>query len=141
MEKVKKMKVFNDLTKNEEEFNNFVQKQIKDDNNLREYLDNCNHKEFTFTILNLGTLLNTVATYFGFVKKQLDDAIVLNENLRNRKISKIVKDLNEKINDRYDFEKDTNVIESVVLYQGELYVYINKSKFIRTLEIKSIISL
>ena len=49
--------------------------------------------------------------------------------------------LNEKINDRYDFEKDTNVIESVVLYQGELYVYINKSKFIRTLEIKSIISL
>ena len=49
--------------------------------------------------------------------------------------------LNEKINDRYDFEKQTNVIESVILYNEELYVYINKSKFIRTLEIKSIISL
>lgn len=135
------MKVFNDLTENEEEFHNFIQKQIKDDNNLRKYLDNCNHKEFTFTILSVGTLLNTVATYFGFVKEQLDDAITLNENLRSRKISKIIKDLNEKINNRYDFEKDTTVIESVVLYQGELYVYINKSKFVRTLEIKSIISL
>lgn len=135
------MKIFNDFTENEEEFKNFVQKQIKDDNNLRKYLDNCNHKEFTFTILNLGTLLNTVATYFNFVKEQLDEAITLNENLRSRKISKIVKDLNEKINDRYDFEKQTNVIESVILYNGELYVYINKSKFIRTLEIKSIISL
>lgn len=135
------MKVFNDLTEDEEEFQNFIQKQIKDDNNLRKYLDNCNHKEFTFTILSVGTLLNTVATYFGFVKEQLDDAITLNENLRSRKISKIIKDLNEKINNRYDFEKDTTVIESVVLYQGELYVYINKSKFVRTLEIKSIISL
>lgn len=135
------MKIFNDFTENEEEFKNFVQKQVKDDNNLRKYLDNCNHKEFTFTILNLGTLLNTVATYFNFVKEQLDEAITLNENLRSRKISKIVKDLNEKINDRYDFEKQTNVIESVILYNGELYVYINKSKFIRTLEIKSIISL
>ena len=135
------MKVFNDLTENEEEFHDFIQKQIKDDNNLRKYLDNCNHKEFTFTILSVGTLLNTVATYFGFVKEQLDDAITLNENLRSRKISKIIKDLNEKINNRYDFEKDTTVIESVVLYQGELYVYINKSKFVRTLEIKSIISL
>lgn len=135
------MKVFNDLTENEEEFKNFIQKQIKDDNNLRKYLDSCNHKEFTFTILSVGTLLNTVATYFGFVKEQLDDAITLNENLRSRKISKIIKDLNEKINNRYDFEKDTTVIESVVLYQGELYVYINKSKFVRTLEIKSIISL
>ena len=135
------MKIFNDFTENEEEFKNFVQKQVKDDNNLRKYLDNCNHKEFTFTILNLGTLLNTVATYFNFVKEQLDEAITLNENLRSRKISKIVKDLNEKINDRYDFEKQTNVIESVILYNEELYVYINKSKFIRTLEIKSIISL
>lgn len=130
---------FNNITE-EEEFNDFIQKQIEDDNNLKKYLDNCNHKEFTFTILNLGTVLNTIATYFGFVKEQLDEAIQ-DENIRKRKIQKIIRDLNEKVNDRYDFDKDTVIIESVVLYKGELYVYINKMKFIRSIEIKSVISL
>lgn len=135
------MKIFNNLTENEEAFKIFMDKQQEDDNNVKKYLNDCSHKDFVFTLIRLGTLLNTVATYTGFVQEQLNNAIKLDNNLRNRKISKIVKDLNEKINDKYNFEKSTTIIESVVLYDNELYMFINQFKFIKTLEVKEIVAL
>lgn len=135
------MKIFKDLTEDEEGFKVFIEKQKNDDNNVRKFLENCNHKDFVFTLMRLGTLLNTVATYTGFVQEQLNNAISLEGNLRNRKISKIVKDLNEKINEKYGFEKNKSIVEFIVLYDGELYMFINQAKFIKELEMKTIVAL
>ena len=135
------MKIFKDLTEDEESFKIFIEKQRNDDDNVRKFLENCGHKDFVFTLMKLGTLLNTVATYIGFVQEQLNDAIPLEGNLRNRKISKIVKDLNEKINEKYDFEKNKSIVELIVLYNGELYMFINQSKFIKELEMKTVVAL
>lgn len=135
------MKIFKDLTDNEEEFKDFIEKQNENDSNVKEFLKNCGHKDFVFTLIRLGTLLNTIATYTSFVQEQLNSAILLEENSRNRKISKIAKDLNEKINEKYNFEKDVSVIELIVLYDGELYMFINQLKFIKNLEIKTTFAL
>ena len=130
------MKKFNDFTDDKESFEEFRKNQLEDDNALREYFNNCSHREFNFALLNLGTLLNTVSTYFSFVQEQVDEALTLGKQARDRRMNKIVNDLNEKINDRYDFDKDMRVIKGIVLYNNELYLYITKRIFIKTLQLK-----
>ena len=138
MEEIKMMKKFKDLTDDKEAFDAFVEMQHQDDEKLKEYFSQCSHKEFNFALLNIGTLLNTIATYFRFVQNQVDDTLKLQDKVKNRKMNKILKDLNEKINDRYDFDEDTRIIKGIVLYYNELYLYIEKCDFIKKLQLEDI---
>lgn len=126
------MKIYNDFTDDQESMNAFMNKQFEDDQRIKDYLDTCTHKEFNFAILNIGDLLKTISIYFGFIDPQIQEAIK-NKQATSRKMNKFIKDLNQKINLRYDLDEDLSIIENLVLYDGELYLFINKNKFLEVL--------
>lgn len=126
------MKIFNDFTDDQEGMNAFMNKQFEDDQKIKNYLDTCSHKEFNFAILNIGDLLKTISIYFGFIDPQIQEAIK-NKQGTSRKMNKFIKDLNQKINLRYELDEDLNIVENLVLYNGELYLFINKNKFLEIL--------
>ena len=131
------MKLFRDLTEQEEEMQVFKKKKYDDDENVKKYLENCSHKEFNFAILHLGVFLDTVATYSDFMDDYLDKIIKSEEN-KDKKLNKFLRDLNKKINNEYNFPKDTFLVEEGVLFDGELYLFINKSHFLKTIDIKNL---
>lgn len=126
------MKIYNDFTDDQESMNAFMNKQFEDDQRIKDYLDTCTHKEFNFAILNIGDLLKTISIYFGFIDPQIQEAIK-NKQATSRKMNKFIKDLNQKINLRYDLDEDLSIVENLVLYDGELYLFINKNKFLEVL--------
>ena len=50
----------------------------------------------------------------------------------------ILKELNKKINLRYDFDDDIEIVPSLYTYQGRGYIYIDKSTFVKLLYDKDI---
>lgn len=128
------MKLFKDLTDNTEDMMEFKKKQDQDDENLKKYFMNCTHKELVSSIMHLGTLFDTVAVYFHF----LDVEAMINANGRDRKINKALNDLNKKINLEYEFDDNIAIVEEGVLYDGEIYLFINKCQFVKTMQLKEL---
>lgn len=123
---MKKFYIFDE----EEDFDNFVQAQHEDDNKLKEMFLKMSHREFQFALTNIGMMLNIVLQYFAFEEQRVKDVQKLaKEKTRNRKVNKMIKELNEKINLRYDFDEKTAIIPSMCLYNNEAYLIINKSLF------------
>lgn len=133
------MNFFRDLSDDVEGFKDFEKKRSDDDEKIKKYFEECNHKDFISALLHLGSLLDTIAIYCDFVRDQLQEAIE-NNNSRNqkRKFNKFVRDLNEKINLEYDFPDDTITIEEIILFDGELFLFFDKSNFIKNVGLKKI---
>lgn len=131
------MKLFRDLTEQEDEIAEFKKKQFDDDENIKRYLENCSHKEFNFAILHLGVFLDTVATYTTFMGEYLEKIIRSNGN-KDKKLNKFLRDLNKKINNEYGFSDDILLVEEGVLFDNELYLFINKSHFMKIMEISNL---
>ena len=125
------MKIFRDLTDNVEEMEDFNKKVHDDDAKLQKYFETCSHKEFISCIIDIGVLLDSVATYFDFLNPKMALAIGGDEDKRSRKINKYLNDLNHKINEEYGFDKNTFIVEEGVLYDNHVYLFINKSQFIK----------
>lgn len=140
MEKeVNKMKLFKNLSDDPEAIKNFTKKQFDDDEKLKKYFDQCTHKEFVSAIMHLGTLFDITTTYLDFILPQINEAIqTLEGNALDRKMNKYIKDLNLRINSEYNFDKDVVVIEKGVLFDEQLYLFINKSYFIKLFEINEL---
>lgn len=128
------MKIFKNITE-KDDFIDFEQKQLDDDQQIKKYFENCTHKQFISGLMHLGTLIDIMTTYLDFLKPQIDKAIKLSEVKRDRKINKYMKDLNERINMEYNFEKDVIIVEQCVLFEKELYLFFNKSRFIKMIEL------
>ena len=130
------MKLFKDLTNDEVGMNDFRKKIIDDDKKLLEYLENVSHKDMVFAIMHLGTLFDTIATYSFFMeeqnKKELD-----NENItsRNRKFNKYLNDLNKRIVSEYGLDENVFIIEEGVLYDREIYLFVNQCNFIKMMQL------
>ena len=113
-----------------EDFDEFMQAQHDDDNKLKEMFLEMSHKEFQFALINIGTMLNIVLQYFTFEEQKIKDIQQFNRaSTRSRKVNKMIKELNEKINLRYEFDEDTPIISSMCLYCDEAYLLINKTLF------------
>ncbi|MBR6515613.1 MAG: hypothetical protein IKT40_02025 [Bacilli bacterium] len=133
------MSFFRDLTDDIEGFKDFEKKRDDDDAKVKKYFDQCNHGDFVSSLLHLGSLLDTMGMYFDFINDQLEDARKMeNKRSQKRKINKFIKDLNEKINLEYDFDKDTVIIEEIVLFNDKFFVFFDKSHFIKTIGLKEI---
>lgn len=131
MEMVIKMKIFKHIT-NLEEFEDFKQKQTDDDKKIKLFFENhCDHKQFLSSLMHLGTLIDIITTYLDFLKPQIDKALTFDDPKRDRKLNKYMKDLNERINMEYGFYKDIVIVEQCILFEGELYLFFNKSRFIK----------
>ena len=124
------MKIFYNI-EDEEEFENFMAKQHDDDQLLKEKFENYSHREFNFCLINMGIMLDIIRGYFHFERDRITDDIMSLEKdkIKNRRINKIVRDLNEKINLRYEFDEDTMIVSSLAVYNDEAYLLINKSLF------------
>ena len=131
------MKLFRDLTEQNEEMAEFKKKQFDDDENIKKYLENCSHKEFNFAILHLGVFLDTVATYTTFMGEYLEQLINSKNQNKEKRFNKFLRDLNKKINNEYDFPDEVVLVEEGVLFDGELYLFINKSHFLKIMDINS----
>ena len=133
------MNFFRDLSDDTEGFKDFEKKRSDDDEKIKKYFDECNHKDFISAMLHLGSLLDTIAIYCDFSRNWLQEAIE-NNNSRSqkRRFNKFVRDLNEKINLEYDFPDDTITIEEIVLFDGELFLFFDKSNFIKNIGLKKI---
>lgn len=133
------MKLFKDLSEDVESAQDFKKKELYHDEKLKKYFDKCTHKEFISAIMHLGTLFDTITVYLSFIQPQIDDTIKnLEGNNRNRKMNKYIKDLNTRINSEYDFDEDTFVVEEAVLFDGELYLFINKCRFLKMFELNKL---
>lgn len=133
------MSFFRDLTDDEVGFQDFNKKQIDDDERLKQYFEKSNHKDFTFAILHLGVLLDTIATYCDFMKEQLQDmSQETSSRSLKRKANKFVKDINDRINSEYNFDDDTVIVEEMILFEDEFYLFFDKSHFIKTMGLQSI---
>ena len=127
---MRRMKIFYNI-EDEEEFENFMAKQHDDDQLLKEKFENYSHREFNFCLINMGIMLDIIRGYFHFERDRITDDIMSLETdkIKNRRINKIVRDLNEKINLRYEFDEDTMIVSSLAVYNNEAYLLINKSLF------------
>lgn len=130
------MKLFKDLSEDLEAVQDFNKKELDDDEKLKKYFDKCTHKEFISSLMYLGTLFDTITTYINFILPQIHDTIRNTEgNKRSRKMNKYLKDLNLRINSEYGFDKDTVIIEEGVLFDEQLYLFINKCRFLKMFEL------
>ena len=129
------MKLFKDLTDKTEDMMEFKKKQDHDDEMLKEYFLDCSHKEFVSAMINIGTLFDIISTYCSFLDM---NSLVNTTKSRDRKINKALNDLNKRINLEYDFDEEITIVQEGVLYQDEIYLFINKCQFIKIMEVKKL---
>lgn len=118
--------------KTEEEFDEFVKMQHDDDDKLKEIFANQSHRAFQYSLINIGVMLDIVRGYFYFEKQKLEESIIQleKEKVKNRRVNSMLKELNQKINLRFELDEDTVIIPSLVIYEDEGYLFINKSLFV-----------
>lgn len=121
--------------KTEEEFDAFVKQQHDDDDKLREMFNNQGHRAFQYSLINIGVMLDIVRGYFYFEKQKLEENIIKLEKdkVKNRRVNSMLKELNQKINLRFELDEDTVIIPSLVIYEDEGYLMINKTLFAQLL--------
>ena len=128
---MKRMKIFYNID-SEEDFENFIARQHDDDALLKEKFAEYSHRQFNFCLINIGIMLDIVRGYFHFERDRITNDIMSLEKdkIKNRRINKIVRDLNEKINLRYEFDEDTMIVPSLAVYNNEAYLLIDKCLFV-----------
>lgn len=121
--------------KTEEEFDAFVKQQHDDDDKLREMFNKQGHRAFQYSLINIGVMLDIVRGYFYFERKKLEENIIKLEKdkVKNRRVNSMLKELNQKINLRFELDEDTIIIPSLVIYEDEGYLMINKTLFAQLL--------
>lgn len=143
---MKKVKNRFEIITSEEDFQIKVEEQHKDDIELAELLSNLAdknmHKQFNFALLNLGTLMQTISVFFDLKQNEIEKILKLEkEQIKQRKITIIINEINEKINLKYDLDEETTIIKEIFAYDNESYIKINKTLFIQLLFGKGIIDI
>ena len=114
----------------EQEFDELMELQHSDDRMLQNKFQTLNHKGFNYLLLNVGQMLNIITTFFSFMSKYLEPKLNLEKDkVKEREVKKMIKDLNEKINLRFDLDEETRVIPCLIYYNNEPYLLINKCLF------------
>ena len=121
-----------------EKFGELGKSKIVDDKDvlffLQKVVDEEDDRRFNFILLNLGTLMKICAVELEFKSHEIDSYLKLEKsNTRERKMLFILKELNKKINLRYDFDEKTEIVPCLYTYQGRGYIYVDKFLFIKLL--------
>ncbi|MBO5180174.1 MAG: hypothetical protein J6B87_07520 [Clostridia bacterium] len=127
----------------EEKFNELFEDKIEDDRDVLDFLTQCyerkDDRRFNFTLLNLGTVMKICAIELELKGKEIEDYLKLDKDrTRDRKMAFILKELNRKINLRYDFDEGTEIVTCLYTYEGNGYIYVDKSTFCKLLFEKDI---
>lgn len=127
----------------EDKFNELYQSKLVDNAEvmkwLQKFIDDKDDRRFNFTLLNLGTVMKICAIELEFKAEEIEHSLSLEkERTRDRKMNFILKELNKKINLRYDFEDDIEIVPALYTYAGNGYIYVDKSTFVKLLYEKDI---
>lgn len=130
------VKYLHDVSK--EKFDELYESKLMDDKDaitwLQKFIDEGDDRRFNFTLLNLGTVMKICAIELDFKSEEIENNLKLEkERTRDRKMNFILKELNKKINLRYEFDDDTEIVPSMYTYEGKGYIYVDKSTFIKLL--------
>jgi len=123
----------------EEKFNELAQARYDDNQDVMSYLirlcNERNDRRFNFTILNLGEIMKICAIELNLKADEIEGYLKLEKSkIRDRRMNNIIKELNQKINLRFNFDEDTEIIPSLYTYQGVGYIYIDKIGFCNLLD-------
>lgn len=126
-----------------EKFEELGQKKIDDDKKVLDFLTECcnnnDDRRFNFTLLNLGTVMKICAIELELKQDEIENYLRLEkERTRDKKMAFILKELNKKINLRYDFTDDIEIIPCLYTYEGNGYIYVDKDLFCKLLYQKDI---
>lgn len=134
-------KYLHDIDK--EKFDELYKAKLEDNKDvmkwLQKFIDDGDDRRFNFTLLNLGTVMKICAIELEFKAEEIDNSLKLEKDkVRDRKMAFILKELNKKINLRYDFDEKTEIVPSIYTYEGRGYIYVDKSSFVKLLYGKDI---
>lgn len=126
-----------------EKFDELYQAKLEDNKDvmklLQKFIDDEDDRRFNFTLLNLGTVMKICAIELEFKAEEIENSLKLEKDkARDRKMAFILKELNKKINLRYDFDEKTEIVPSLYTYEGRGYIYVDKSSFVKLLYEKDI---
>ena len=127
----------------EDKFNELYEAKLADNKDvmiwLQKFIDEKDDRRFNFTLLNLGTVMKICAIELEFKQNEIEGVLDLKkERTRDRRMNFILKELNKKINLRYDFDEDIEIVPSLYTYKGRGYIYVDKSTFVKLLYEKDI---
>lgn len=127
----------------EEKFNELYEAKLSDNNDvmkwLQKFIDDKDDRRFNFTLLNIGTLMKICAIELEFKQDEIESTLQLEkERTRDRKMNFVLKELNKKINLRYDFDEEVEIVPSLYTYKERGYIYIDKTTFVKLLYEKDI---
>ena len=127
----------------ENRFKELAQDKIDDDKKVLDFLTKCCDKEddrrFNFTLLNLGTIMKICAIELELKQDEIEHYLKLDkERTRDKKMNFILKELNKKINLRYELDEDVEVVPFLYTYKGNGYIYVDKGLFCNLLHEKDI---
>lgn len=127
----------------EEKFHELYEAKLEDNKDvmkwLQKFIDDKDDRRFNFTLLNIGTLMKICAIELEFKQDEIEHTLQLEkERTRDRKMNFVLKELNKKINLRYDFDEEIEIVPSLYTYEGRGYIYIDKSTFVKLLYEKDI---
>lgn len=126
------------IIEDKEEFDANVLEQYADDAKLVEILDKLvqdgKHKELNFSLVGMGTMLQTLSIFLKLKTDEINDILKLEKDrIRQRRMNIIINEVNEKINLKYDFEEETAIVKKIFIYDNQSYMIIDKVKFIELL--------
>lgn len=127
----------------EDKFNELYEAKLEDNKDvmkwLQKFIDDKDDRRFNFTLLNIGTLMKICAIELEFKQDEIEHTLQLEkQRTRDRKMNFVLKELNKKINLRYDFDEEIEIVPSLYTYEGRGYIYIDKSTFVKLLYEKDI---
>lgn len=104
-------------------------------NYLHTLIENNDDRRFNFTILNLGEVMKIAAIEINLKQEEIEKNLKLEkEQIRDRRMSTIVKELNHKLNMRFDFDEDIDIVKCLYTYNGIGHIFISKMEFCSLLD-------
>lgn len=101
---------------------------------LQKLVDDNDDRRFNFVILNLGELMKICAIELNLKSEEIDGYLKLEkEKIRDRRMNTIIKELNQKLNMRFNLDEKTELVTCLYTYQGTGYIYIDKINFCKLL--------
>lgn len=114
--------------------------KIRNDDNitsaqyLQELADAGEDARYNLSILNLGMSLQILAIALDIKQNEIEKLFKLQKAAtRDKKMEGIIKELNEKINLRYEFDEKEELIPVLYTYNGEGHFVFEKTKFLKLL--------
>ena len=125
------------------EINNEVFQKLADEKNkdniesakfLGQLAENKDDRRFNFSLLHLGMLMQIASISLEIKQDEIEGYLKLEkEETRTRKMEMIIKEINNQINTRYEFDKKTEIISCLYTHQGLGYICIEKLEFLKHL--------